>query len=124
MADTFPDLRQRLLAGWDRLSEQPYRLADWARWKLVPLLNRSSRTCFAELYDWATNHRRGDLRKAFDAAQCRAEGRDPKCGVCWCGKFMLPEMRAAQDALNASEANGVRAADLPDDDPWAEVPRG
>ncbi len=83
------------------------RMLLLTRWGLADLLNRSDRTCWSSLVDWAMDRRPdsgngseapwfgptygGDeprrLRNTFDADRCKAERDDPRLGGCYCGKF-------------------------------------
>lgn len=66
------------------------------RWRLADLLNRSQRTCWANLVDWAMRddydrqHREYTLRSTFSADSCKTGPDFDRCGSCYCGKFQDP----------------------------------
>lgn len=54
-----------------------------SRWPVASLLNRSTRTCWAELVGWAL----GDKTSLSGGAYCRAESKTHRDKSCYCAKF-------------------------------------
>lgn len=108
MTATDPWLRQR--DGW------LWRVKGWFRcgwrWHVAELLNRSERTCWVDLVDWALpdqdtpwwrywlgrfprhyggmDGERWRVRDVIgDPSRCRAERDDPTVCACYCGKFRI-----------------------------------
>lgn len=65
----------------------------WAttRWRIAYLLDRSPRTCWADLVSWVQDGRDGkDYSTGYlsnQGASCRAESLDHRDHECYCGKF-------------------------------------
>lgn len=68
----------------------------FSKWSLATAFNRSPRTCWADLVDWALHERTGDplkdegyrLRDSLSGGgRCRKESADPDTRTCYCGKF-------------------------------------
>jgi hypothetical protein len=66
----------------------------WLRWRIVYLLDRSPRMCWAELVGWPMGSRRLILWRRSDrediplgSGACRAESMMHRDCSCYCGKF-------------------------------------
>jgi hypothetical protein len=83
------------------------------RWWIADVLNRSKRTCWADLVTWALDGRNiegGRLPQPFrSAAQCAAEAKT--CGGCYCGKF--------RDLTATTTPAKPPAPTSHHDDPWS-----
>lgn len=63
------------------------------RWRVASVLNRSRRTCWADLVSWAmatrreqrSKRRRHPLREVVGTSTCRRDAAE--IGACYCGKF-------------------------------------
>ena len=105
-----------------------------ARWPIARLLNRSRRTCWAELVCWVLTPRGARvptrITGCFTAAPCRLEALDHRDGACYCGKFRRPATTTIAGGMpgqgKSSSARAILAGASLDpsveiriwDDPW------
>ena len=81
-----------------------------ARWPIARLLNRSRRTCWADLVSWVLTTRGTPvtyrITGCFTAAPCRLEALEHRDRACYCGKFRRPA-----DATTSATTDGAERAD-------------
>ena len=64
------------------------RLRYWfSRWPVAGLLDRSPRTCWANLVSWALDGGRDHRDSIASGAHCQAESAVHRDKRCYCGKF-------------------------------------
>lgn len=81
-------------------------LGAGVRWRIARILNCLPWTCWSELVLWAmdidgTNQRA--LRPCFAVGECKRDRDEPSLGVCYCGKFASPQVRAVWAQARARE---------------------
>lgn len=55
------------------------------RWKIAYLVNRSKRSCWADLVSWALDPKDHSLRTS--SRRCRFGDDTKRNGACYCGRF-------------------------------------
>lgn len=58
----------------------------FSRWSVATVLDRSSRTCWANLVSWALDGGK-DARREIGVGYCRSESITHPDRSCYCGKF-------------------------------------